>query len=264
MPGIFYLYYVEGEKSYLKAWNDNYVTVTGCRDDEMMNKDATDFVDEASISSIKEGITALVLNGSVKNVYGNILSKSGDITPYVFEGVRFSVEKGVYFMGLGLDVSDLLSAKEQIKMLEFQKHQKEKKLFSVAIQEQKKEELLQNVLFKLETLENNVSNRSNAIAIKSLRKEINNHFSFNDNWQVFKKMFGEIHFHFFRDLEECHPDLTKGESQYCAYIKIQMHASEICNIMNISKESLAKKRYRLKKKLGLSKEQKLDRYISAF
>lgn len=264
LPGIFYLYEVEGDASYLRRWNKKHEIVSGRTKGEMLHTNLIEFIDYSSRDHINDSFKILFKNGYIDNLYANILSTTGKVTPYMFEAYCFQVKGALYFMGLGLDISDLISAKEQIKILEFQKLQKEKELFAVALQEQKKGELLRNIFLKLENIEKNVSNTSNAIALKSLRKEINTHFSFNDNWDVFKKLFGEIHYNFFHNLQEQHPDLTKGELQYCAYIKIKMHASEICNIMNISKEGLAKKRYRLKKKLVLSKGQKLDIYISSF
>lgn len=261
LPGIFYVYEIIDGTAYLKKWNDNHVTVSGYTPEELLNKKVLTFIDKPTRPYIIEGINTLVKNGSVKNVYGNMVSKTGEVTPYVFEGYRINIGERLFFMGMGLNIADLVNAKEQIKLLEFQKLKKEKELFSVALREQNKEELLQRVLLKLESVERNLKNKSNAKAIQSLTSEIKSHFSFSDNWHVFKRLFGEIHYDFFAALTKKHTNLTKGELQYCAYIKIHMPSTNICNVMNISKEGLIKKRYRLKKKLGLDKNKNLDRYI---
>ncbi|WP_299778643.1 hypothetical protein [uncultured Formosa sp.] len=264
LPGIFYLYEVIGTEAYLRRWNNKHQTVTERSHDELLNTNLLSFFKAQTVPYIKERFSVILETGSVKNVYANILTKSGYEIPYVFEGYHLSVENRVFFMGMGMDVTDLMSAKEQIKLLELQKQQKEKELFSIALQEQKKEELLQNVLLKLDAIERQDVNHLRSKDIKSLTSEIKNHFSTHDNWRVFKKLFKEIHYDFFETLSATHPNLTKGELKYCAYLKIQMHTSEVCSIMNISKEGLAKKRYRLKKKLGLKPNEQLDVYITTF
>ncbi|MHA7943240.1 hypothetical protein ACJOV8_009200 [Formosa sp. 3Alg 14/1] len=264
LPGIFYLYEVVGDEAYLKRWNNKHQTVTGRTPEELLNANLMSFVGEETQPYLKECFNVLIETGSVKNVYANILSKEHGEVPYVFEGFGFSLHNRNFFMGMGMDVSDLMSAKEQIKRLELQKQQKEKELFSIALQEQEKEELLQNVLLKLENIERQDVNHLRSKDIKTLTSEIKNHFSTHDNWRVFKKLFKEIHYNFFETLSATHPNITKGELKYCAYLKMQMHTSEVCSIMNISKEGLAKKRYRLKKKLGLKPEEQLDEYIISF
>ncbi|MFB9054601.1 hypothetical protein ACFFVB_16035 [Formosa undariae] len=264
LPGIFYLYEVIGDEAYLKRWNNKHQTVTGRTAKELLNANLMSFVAEETQPYLKECFNVLIETGSVKNVYANILSKEHGEIPYAFEGFGFSLNNSNFFMGMGMDVSDLMSAKEQIKRLELQKLEKEKELVSIALQEQKKEELLNNVLLKLESIERQDVNHLRSKDIKVLTSEIKNHFSTHDNWRVFKKLFKEIHYNFFDTLSATHPNITKGELKYCAYLKMQMHTSEVCSIMNISKEGLAKKRYRLKKKLSLKPSEQLDDYITSF
>ncbi|PNW27123.1 hypothetical protein [Formosa algae] len=264
LPGIFYLYEVIDEKAYLLRWNTKHETVTERTPEELLHAELSSFFNPVTVPYIIDCFSITLDIGFVKNVYASILTKSGKEIPYVFEAYRFSKDGKMFFMGMGMDVSDLMSAKEQIKLLELQKQQKEKELFSIALQEQQKEELLQNVLLKLEAIESQEVSQLRTKEIKALTSEIKSHFSTHDNWSVFKKLFQEIHYDFFETLSARHPQLTKGELKYCAYLKIQMHTSEICNIMNISKEGLAKKRYRLKKKLDLKPKLSIDAYISSF
>ena len=264
LPGIFYLYEVVGPNAYLKRWNTKHQEVTGRTHDEMLNANLLSFFKAHTIAYIIDCFSVILETGSVKNVYANILTKSGVEIPYVFEVFRFTLGDRIFFMGMGMDVTDIMSAKEQIKRLEYQKRQKEKELFSIALQEQKKEDLLQNVLLKLEIIELQDVSDIRTKDIKALRNEIKSHFSTHDNWHVFKKLFKEIHYDFFDTLSARHPNLTKGELKYCSYLKIHMRTTEICNVMNLSKEGLTKKRYRLKKKLKLPKNQNLDSYITSF
>lgn len=46
-----------------------------------------------------------------------------------------------------------------------------------------------------------------------------------------------------------------------AYLKINMAPNDLCIALNISKDGLRKKRYRLKKKLQLDKKTRIKDYI---
>jgi hypothetical protein len=55
--------------------------------------------------------------------------------------------------------------------------------------------------------------------------------------------------------------LTSGEIKLTTLIRLNLGTEELLDIFNISRESLNKKRYRLRKKFNLDKEQDLDQFI---
>ncbi|OJJ23047.1 hypothetical protein BKI52_01460 [marine bacterium AO1-C] len=91
---------------------------------------------------------------------------------------------------------------------------------------------------------------------------INYSFSMDKDWDDFKKVFEEVHQAFFTQLQEKHPDLTPAETRLCALLKLKLNSKDIAAIMGISQDSLRIARYRLRKKLQLPKEIKLNNFVA--
>ena len=83
----------------------------------------------------------------------------------------------------------------------------------------------------------------------------------DDEWSRFKLHFTSVHPDFFVKLKERAADLTENDLRLCAYISIGMRAKQIAEMLNISPDSVNSNRYRLRKKLGLERDQKLDDFI---
>jgi len=66
--------------------------------------------------------------------------------------------------------------------------------------------------------------------------------------------------YFYNNLSEKHPDLSKYDQEFCAYIKLGMSNKEIAIIKNISPDSVRTSKKRVKKRLGIQGED-MDRYI---
>lgn len=85
-----------------------------------------------------------------------------------------------------------------------------------------------------------------------------------DNWEIFKQKFSTVHKDFFDKLKAAHPEITKTELKFCAYLRIHMTSKQIASAMDISMEAIRKNRYRIRKKLGLKTEESLEEYIDRF
>ena len=84
-----------------------------------------------------------------------------------------------------------------------------------------------------------------------------------DYWQQFVGHFTQVNPHFFENLKQKFPDLTPNETKLCAYIRIGMSSKQIAQMLNLSPESVNKNRYRLRKKLGLDKDEALEASIAS-
>ena len=67
--------------------------------------------------------------------------------------------------------------------------------------------------------------------------------------------------HFCHSIEVLYPQITKAEKRLACFIKMQMNSDEIIKAMNISAAGFYKLRYRLRKRMGLTKEQDLEKVI---
>lgn len=84
------------------------------------------------------------------------------------------------------------------------------------------------------------------------------------HWEDFKIYFEKINPDFLKQLSRMYPCLTAKDLKYCCYLKMNMSNEDIRNILGINQESVRTHKYRLKKKMVLSKEQNLRNYLQSF
>ena len=84
------------------------------------------------------------------------------------------------------------------------------------------------------------------------------------SWDEFEVRFQEVHTDFYRKLHERYPNLTNNEIRLCAFFKLNMTTKEIAAITYQSLNSIKVARYRLRKKLNLSKDESLTSFLSRF
>ena len=81
-------------------------------------------------------------------------------------------------------------------------------------------------------------------------------------YQLFETYFEDVHTIFFKRLKEKYPDLSPNDLKMCAYIKMNIPTKEITTLTNISLRGVEIRRYRLRKKLGLSRDVNLITFLS--
>lgn len=73
--------------------------------------------------------------------------------------------------------------------------------------------------------------------------------------------FDLIHNNFMKHLHAKHPNLSNNERMMCAYLKMNLSTKEIAPLLNISVRGVETIRYRLRKKMGLGREESLTDYL---
>lgn len=99
-----------------------------------------------------------------------------------------------------------------------------------------------------------------------LKKKINSSFEevanlAKANDPFFLVRFKEVYPEFYNNLISRHPNLSDHDMKFCAYIRLDLSTKEIVEFENISKRTVEAKKYRLKKKLELSTETDLTKWI---
>ncbi len=130
----------------------------------------------------------------------------------------------------------------------------------------KNRELTTNVLYliKKNDLINDISKR--LLKLKSRMKEENMEpvqkiiFDLHcgveqEVWKDFEMRFQQIHTDFYINLQNKFPDLSPGEIKLAAFLRLNMTTKEIASITGQSVKSLEVARYRLRKKLNISKKE---------
>ena len=86
----------------------------------------------------------------------------------------------------------------------------------------------------------------------------------DDDWIRFRTLFEKAHVGFFLKLKTVYPGLTPAETRLCSLVKLGLNSHQMAAMMGISRESIKKNRQRLRRKINLSKEQKLDKLFINF
>ncbi|MES2648434.1 MAG: tetratricopeptide repeat protein [Bacteroidota bacterium] len=85
-----------------------------------------------------------------------------------------------------------------------------------------------------------------------------------DQWLTFKNLLEKIYPGFFLRLKESYPGITISEQRMAAFSKLRLSTKETATMLGISVESVHKTRQRLKQRLNLPGETKLEEYLAAF
>ena len=77
----------------------------------------------------------------------------------------------------------------------------------------------------------------------------------------FEKQFEEVYPNFFKNLIEKSERLSQNDLRLCAYLKMNQNTHEIAQLSGVSIRTIESQKYRLKKKLNLSKEENLIQFL---
>ena len=97
-----------------------------------------------------------------------------------------------------------------------------------------------------------------------IRAEIKENIQHDDIWQDFEGNFDIVYNDFLKRLGEKYPNLTINDKKMCTYLKMNLSSKEIAPLLNMTVRSIEMTRYRLRKKLGLSREDNLTEFLQKF
>ena len=117
-------------------------------------------------------------------------------------------------------------------------------------------ENLNHLLESVDYIESNTSNTS--IQIKQKIKDLLRTENLNDR---FEKHFEDVYPGFFKSLIRHSSKLTQNDLRFCAYLKMNQSTDEIAKLTSISIRTVESKKYRVKKKFKIGKDQSLTGFI---
>tara|TARA_A200000159_G_C7232411_1_gene300847 strand:+ start:122 stop:796 length:675 start_codon:yes stop_codon:yes gene_type:complete len=118
----------------------------------------------------------------------------------------------------------------------------------------KRNEFLNKVIDELNTIESHPK-------INRLIKTIKKNLKGNEDWEFFEKAFNNADKDFLKKIKEAHPTLTHNDLRLCAFLRLNLLSKEIAPLLNISVRSVEIKRYRLRKKMNLSRDETILDHI---
>jgi len=122
-------------------------------------------------------------------------------------------------------------------------------------------ETISEIIEKLEEFNSAADTNSKmGTSIKEIIHDLDTHTKQNI-WNEFDKIFKNIHSDFYNKLLEISPELSVTEIKTAALLKLNLNTKEIAAIAFKSEGSIKTTRYRLRKKLGLSVDDKLVPFL---
>ena len=102
LPGVFYFFDNKGK---FLRWNKNLEEITGYSAEEVGKMNPLEFFIEEDKRNVGEKIQEVFDTGR-SSVEASIVSKSGNIIPFYFTGLRLIVDNRSYLVGMGIDISE--------------------------------------------------------------------------------------------------------------------------------------------------------------
>ena len=101
---------------------------------------------------------------------------------------------------------------------------------------------------------------ADVVELKKVIKSIS--ISNNRNWEEFETSFLAVNESFYKRLKEKFPKLSQRDLKLCALVKLNLSSKEMAKLLGISIESAHTARYRLRKKLNLTRDENLTEFIA--
>ena len=155
-----------------------------------------------------------------------------------------------------------LKAENELNIQEYEKHilelelqTKSSEVAGKSLSIAKQSEMIENIQRILDSEED--FNKLRSEIKKAIKiNEVNKH-----EWETFETNLNQIHNEFIINLSKKFPNLTPKDIKLCVYLKMNLSSKEIAPLMNISFRGVELHRYRLRKKLNLSQEENLSRFL---
>jgi tetratricopeptide (TPR) repeat protein len=154
---------------------------------------------------------------------------------------------------LNLEKQNLLMEKQQLQMeLDF----RNKELSTHVMYLLRKNEFISSLINKLLALKKSGSSPGNDAWMQDILREMQSNVD-NTVWGEFELRFQQVHQDFYQKLLETYPDLTPNEVKICAFLKLNMTTKDISAITFQSVKSIQVARNRLRKKMGITRDENL-------
>ncbi|MCE2790000.1 MAG: hypothetical protein LW630_08835 [Saprospiraceae bacterium] len=124
-----------------------------------------------------------------------------------------------------------------------------------------KNTLLQDIKDEITAIRKTGDHVLTARDFQLIMRQINDNLTVQEDKNLFDQSFEDVHAPFLKKLKADFPSLSPADLQLAAYIRMNLASKEIAPLFNISLRGLENKRYRLRKKLGLSNDDSLSDFF---
>ncbi len=137
----------------------------------------------------------------------------------------------------------------------------EKEQKKIALSIIRKNEIFSKLKAEIEVIKSKPEETLKFNDLNSLKILILDNLNLEKERKSLDKYIKDLNDNFFQNLEKNYPGLTDNEKKLCSLLRLKLTSKEIASILNISPKSVEVNRYRLRKKMGIKKEEKLSKII---
>jgi DNA-binding CsgD family transcriptional regulator len=159
-----------------------------------------------------------------------------------------------------------LSSERKIMQIQNEKLQSEiqnksQQLSNVAINVVRKNEILEEIRDELKQVKTEMGQQLPNIHYQKLLNSIERNVAGKEDWTLFEQNFDEVHEQFFKRLRQLFPNISPSELRLAACLRMNLSTKEMAPVLGISIRGVEIKRYRLRKKIGLSSDSNLVQFM---
>jgi DNA-binding CsgD family transcriptional regulator len=136
-----------------------------------------------------------------------------------------------------------------------------RELAAIAMQITYKNELLNQLKHKLMRVSQKIDHDEARKQMVEMVRKLEEEHAHEEDWHLFEQHFDQVYENFLKRIKEIHPGLTPKDLKICAYLRMNLSSKEIAPLLNISVRGVEISRYRLRKKLGLERDENLIEYL---
>ncbi|MDQ3108688.1 MAG: response regulator [Bacteroidota bacterium] len=202
-------------------------------------------------------------------MYTGVMTSTGNLVKALEIGAADFIRKPTEPVELMARIKSVLKQREDFnERMRLEKETAEMRSLVLKTEITSLKEQLNNYLIQLarknEMLINLRDRLNEGESSASAAKHIDSLVSMESYWDELFQQFSRLDKHFFVSLNKKHDELSPNELKFCVLIKAGMGSKEIASLMNVSGAAIEKSRYRIRKKLALSPEESLEKYIISF
>jgi ligand-binding sensor domain-containing protein/DNA-binding CsgD family transcriptional regulator len=138
---------------------------------------------------------------------------------------------------------------------------KTKELASIAMKISSNNEVILKTSDQLQKVHRNMVHEESKKQVSILIKNLEHELEQNDNWKQFEIHFDKVHENFLKHLRTEYPSLTSKDLKMAAYLRMNMSSKEIAQLFSLTYRGVETSRFRLRKKLQLSKDVNLTDFL---
>ena len=230
--------------------------------DSIINKEKVDKIEELRIqfdlqkkeaenTLQKEEIKALSIQAEndrlSKTLFGSGMFSFIAISGLLFFGFKQRLKK------------NRIEREKQEEIYRQEIEHKKKELTSQTLHLVQKSTFIQELKTNLEKLKE--SPEAFKLEFRRLVMMLKKQSSEDGDWEVFKSYFSEVHNNFDDKLRSIANDISEQEIRLASFLRMNLTTKEIASLLNVLPDSVLKSKYRLKKKLQLSRDEDLKVYL---